>query len=232
MHEAAVPKLNDPRSRADREYMVYEQLHKRGIRDRRVLDAMNSVPREGFVPAELASSAYADAALPITCSQTISQPYMVARMTELLEPTPAHRVLEVGTGSGYQTAVLAMLSSEVFTIEWHSALLEVARSRLASLGFSNIRFRCGDGSLGWPDAAPFHAILVTAGGPDVPEPLCEQLAQGGILVVPIGPADDQILVRVRRTPTGFRREEVLKCRFVPLRGAAGWDESNARPGEI
>ena len=161
-------------------------------------------------------------ALPIDCGQTISQPYMVARMTELLELRPDRPALEIGTGSGYQTAVLACLTRRVYTIEWHPKLMNQAAGRLRELGLHNVSFRCADGSLGWPEQAPFDAILVTAGAPDVPDPLCQQLTIGGRLVVPVGPTGDQTLVLVRRTQNGFEHEDVLKCRFVKLLGKAGW----------
>ena len=204
--------------------MVTEQLAERGIRDARVLDAMRRIPRELFVPATQQGSAYHDGALPIECGQTISQPYMVARMTELLEPRPDRTVLEIGTGSGYQTAILALLTKQVYTIEWHLKLMSQAASRLEGLGLTNVTFRCADGSLGWPEKAPFDGIIVTAGAPDVPQPLCEQLAVGGRLVLPIGPVGDQTLVVVRKTERGVKTEDVLKCRFVKLMGTAGWRE--------
>jgi protein-L-isoaspartate(D-aspartate) O-methyltransferase len=204
--------------------MISDQLLHRGIGCQRVLDAFRRVPRELFVPPHLADRAYEDSALPVDCSQTISQPYMVALMTERLELTPDSRVLEIGTGTGYQTALLALLAGQVYTIEWHLKLMTAASQRLEELGLSNVRFRCGDGSLGWPEEAPFDAIIVTAGAPDVPDPLCRQLVQGGRLVVPIGPTDDQTLVLVQRAGQGFERREVIKCRFVKLLGKAGWAE--------
>ncbi len=208
----------------EREEMVAEQLAARGIRSAAVLTAMRRIPRELFVPAGQQASAYNDGALPIDCLQTISQPYMVARMTELLELTAERNVLEIGTGSGYQTAILACLARHVCTIEWHLKLLNQAAARLEQLGLRNVALRCADGSLGWPERAPFDAIIVTAGAPEVPEPLTDQLAAGGRLVVPIGPIGDQTLVLVQRTETGLKTEEILKCRFVKLLGAAGWRE--------
>jgi protein-L-isoaspartate(D-aspartate) O-methyltransferase len=202
--------------------MVAEQLAQRGVRAPAVLAAMARIPRERFLAAPQTGQAYTDGALPIDCHQTISQPYMVARMTELLELTPAMPVLEIGTGSGYQTAILAALAGQVFTVEWHLKLLNQAAERLYSLGFENTRFRCGDGSLGWPEFAPYPAILVTAGAPDVPPPLLDQLALGGRLVAPVGPTEDQTLVLVQRTPAGLERHDLLKCRFVKLLGEAGW----------
>jgi protein-L-isoaspartate(D-aspartate) O-methyltransferase len=212
----------EPDRAAEREEMVAEQLVSRGVRSEPVLAAMRRIPRERFVPAGQQASAYSDGALPIDCGQTISQPYMVARMTELLELRPEQAALEIGTGSGYQTAILACLAKHVYTIEWHLKLMTQAANRLARLGLRNVTFRCADGSLGWPERAPFEAIIVTAGPPDVPQPLSEQLAMDGRLVVPIGPPGDQTLLLVRRTETGFEREEVMRCRFVKLLGAAGW----------
>jgi protein-L-isoaspartate(D-aspartate) O-methyltransferase len=218
------PSLNDEQRAAEREQMVREQLAARGIRSEAVLAAMRRIPRELFVPPDQQHSAYSDGALAIDCQQTISQPYMVARMTELLELTRERTVLEIGTGSGYQAAILACLARHVYSIEWHLKLLNQAAARLEQLGLRNLTLRCADGSLGWPERAPFDAIIVTAGAPDVPEPLKEQLAVGGRLVVPTGPIGDQTLVLVGRAETGFKTQEVLKCRFVKLLGAAGWRE--------
>ncbi len=218
--------MHDPRPEAAddaaREQMISDQLAARGIRSAAVLAAIRRVPRERFVPTELRNEAYADKALPIACHQTISQPYMVALMSEALLIGPHARVLEVGTGSGYQTAVLSHLAREVFTIEWHLGLMTAASDRLQELGLRNVQFRCGDGSLGWPEHQPYDGIIVTAGAPEVPPTLCAQLAPGATLVVPIGPQDDQTLVRVRRTEAGFERRELIKCRFVRLVGAEGW----------
>ncbi len=208
----------------ERERMVEQQLIERGIRDTLVLRAMRSVPRELFIGTDRSLSAYADTALPIECRQTISQPYIVARMTEALELSPTDRVLEIGAGSGYQTAVLAGLCAEVVAIERHPELLEQARRRLAQLGITNVRWRCGDGSLGWSEHAPYDAILVAAGAPEIPGALIDQLAPNGRLVIPVGPHEDQNLVRVRIAPEGIRREELLPVRFVPLIGEAGWPE--------
>lgn len=216
------PQPPEPDRTAEREQMVNEQLVPRGIRDQAVLDAMRCIPRERFVPPGHSGSAYADGALPIDCHQTISQPYMVARMTELLNLRRDRPVLEIGTGSGYQTAILACLASQVYTIEWHLKLLTQAADRLARLDLVNVSTRCGDGSLGWPEHAPFDAIIVTAGAPDVPPPLCSQLAPDGRLVLPVGPEGDQTLVLVQRTPSGIQRSDVMKCRFVKLLGKAGW----------
>ncbi|MFQ5807769.1 MAG: protein-L-isoaspartate(D-aspartate) O-methyltransferase [Phycisphaerae bacterium] len=207
---------------AERQEMVRTQLGRRGIRSEAVLEAMRQVPREWFVPEAISKQAYRDSALPIDCEQTISQPYMVARMTELLVLQPEHRVLEIGTGTGYQTAILARLARQVFTVEWHLKLMNTAVNRLEHLGQENVTFRCGDGSVGWPEHAPYDAIMVTAGAPDVPEPLRAQLAIGGRLVIPVGELANQILVRVCRTELGYEREEHLSCRFVRLMGEEGW----------
>ncbi len=202
--------------------MVDEQLARRGISDPGVLYAMTSIPRELFVPVQLRDRAYDDGALPVDCRQTISQPYMVGRMTELLGLSDADRVLEIGTGTGYQTAILARIVAHVYTVEWHARLMTQTAERLRSLGINNVSYRCGDGSLGWTERGPFDGIIVTAGAPDVPRTLCEQLVDGGRLVVPIGAENEQTLVLVRRVGEGFRRENVLKCRFVRLLGAEGW----------
>ncbi|QOJ13392.1 MAG: protein-L-isoaspartate(D-aspartate) O-methyltransferase [Planctomycetia bacterium] len=207
---------------ARRAEMVRSQLAARGIRDARVLAAMGEIPRERFVLPELIDAAYDDCALAIDCNQTISQPYIVAAMTELLRPLPTHRVLEVGAGSGYQTAVLARLVSHVYAIEWHAPLVEQAARRLTELNVQNVTFRCGDGTLGWPDQAPFDGILVAAGGPVVPDALRDQLAPGGRLVIPVGPLQDQALVVITRTECGFETQEAMKCRFVKLVGENGW----------
>jgi protein-L-isoaspartate(D-aspartate) O-methyltransferase len=195
--------------------MVEEQIVRRGVRDERVLRAMGAVPRHLFVPDDLRDSAYDDGPLPIGEEQTISQPYVVAFMSEAIRPRPADRVLEVGTGSGYQTAVLAGLVGHVYTTEVRPRLAEAARARLAKLGVPNVTLRVDDGSGGWPDEAPFDAILVTAAAPSVPEALVEQLGEGARLVIPIG-SGDQELVRVTRGRDGLERERLLPVRFVPL----------------
>jgi protein-L-isoaspartate(D-aspartate) O-methyltransferase len=216
---------SDGRDRSgERERMIADQLHGRGIRSVTVLDAMRRIPREQFVPDVCVGEAYADSALAIDCGQTISQPYMVARMTELLELQAHSRVLEIGTGSGYQTAVLATLAGHVYTIEWHADLMNRAAARLAALGLTNVTYRCGDGSMGWPEYAPFEAIIVTAGAPEIPPALVGQLAPSGRLVVPVGGPSVQTLVRVVQTADGPRRDEIFQCRFVKLLGAAGWRE--------
>jgi protein-L-isoaspartate(D-aspartate) O-methyltransferase len=206
--------------------MVAEQLARRGIRDARVLAAMRRVPREEFVPPESRALAYADRALPIGDGQTISQPYIVASMTEALQLEPADRVLEVGTGSGYQAAILGELASHVVTVERRADLAERARVKLASLGYANVAVVVGDGTLGWAENAPYDAILVAAGSPGVPASLTAQLADGGRLVVPVGPRDHQVLTVIRRVGDRFERSEMDGCVFVPLIGAEGWDESD------
>lgn len=207
-----------------REQMVESQIAARGVRDPAVLSTMRTVAREDFVAPELAHHAYADRPLPIGEEQTISQPYVVAAMTEALRLGPRDRVLEIGTGSGYAAAVLAVIAAEVYTIERIKSLAESARGRLAELGYTNVHVRHGDGSLGWPEHAPYDAIVVTAGGPDVPLSLLRQLAVGGRLVMPIGPSPwSQELVRVTRTDAGaYEREELEPVTFVPLIGAEGW----------
>ncbi len=211
---------------ARRTMMVREQLEERGIRNPAVLAAMRDIPREQFVPAELAESAYDDGPLPIGEGQTISQPYMVAYMTEALEPAPADRVLEIGTGSGYAAAVLSRVVAEVHTVERIAALAAAARERLAGLGCANVSVHLGDGSMGLPEHAPYDAIVVTAGAPRVPKPLLEQLTVGGRLVIPVGPHPRmQTLVRVRRVgENDYREESHFGVMFVPLIGSAGWEE--------
>ncbi|MEW6381023.1 MAG: protein-L-isoaspartate(D-aspartate) O-methyltransferase [bacterium] len=208
-----------------RQEMVENQLMARGILDQAVLDAMRKVPREEFVPAGMAEFAYEDTPLPIGEGQTISQPYMVALMIEKLELSPGDRVLEIGTGSGYGAAVLARIAAEVYTVERYHDLAEAARERFQQLGSANIHVLHGDGTLGWPEHAPYNAIVVTAGGPDIPDPLREQMAVGGRMVIPVGPTPRlQELVRVRRISEYEYQEEGLgSVQFVPLIGAAGWE---------
>jgi len=207
-----------------RREMVRYQLLERDIDDPAVLEAMARVPREEFVPEDMRDVAYADSPLPIGSEQTISQPYVVALMIEALELSPGDRALEIGTGSGYAAAVLAQVADEVYTIERHKELAEVAARRFHRLGYDNIHVRQANGTLGWPEHAPYDAIVVTAGGPHVPEPLREQLAVGGRLVIPIGATlHSQELIRLRRiAPDRFRREDLGAVRFVPLVGEAGW----------
>lgn len=196
--------------------MVARQIRGRGVKDERVLAAMERVERHRFVPPDHQRLAYEDSALPIALEQTISQPYMVAAMTEALEPRPADRVLEVGTGSGYQTAVLAELVREVYTIERLPELAETARATLDSLGYGNIQFRVGDGSKGWPEKAPFDGIIVTAAAGRVPSPLLRQLAEGGHLVIPVGGTYDQDLYQIERRGQSYEQRLITRCRFVPL----------------
>ena len=192
-------------------------LRRRGIGDAAVLRAMDEVPREYFVENQFLDAAYADRALPIACGQTISQPYVVAYMSEQLGVRPHHRVLEVGTGSGYQAAILSRLASEVITIERFRTLAEAARTRLETLGYRNVEVRVGDGLAGAPDKAPFDRIVITAAAETVPQPLVEQLAQDGVMVLPLGPhAGPQNLVRLTKTEGGIRQEELIAVRFVPL----------------
>jgi protein-L-isoaspartate(D-aspartate) O-methyltransferase len=209
--------------------MVAHQLRGRGIRDEAVLAAMAAVPREMFVPSDLRKHAYSDDALPIEAGQAISQPYMVAQMTELLEPRPDMRVLEVGTGSGYQAAVLATIGCRVVTIERHAELATTAVARLARLGLLDlVRVEVGDGSLGLPAEAPFEGIVVTAAAPAVPTALGEQLADGGRLVVPVGSRWRQELVLVVRHGDDFEERPCGQCVFVPLVGGGGFGERAAR----
>lgn len=204
---------------AARHRMVDRQLVDRGVEDPRVLAAMRTVPRHLLVPAALISHAYDDAPLPLPAGQTISQPYVVAVMTERAEVTRGARVLEIGTGSGYQTAVLCALGARVWSIEIVEPLARMAAANLARLG-CHASLRIGDGSAGWPEAAPFDAIVVTAAPATIPPALVEQLAPGGRLVIPVGVADQELLV-VRRTPGGLSEERVFPVRFVPMTGAAG-----------
>jgi protein-L-isoaspartate(D-aspartate) O-methyltransferase len=192
-------------------------LRRRGIMDRTVLRAMDEVPRGRFVEDEFADAAHADQALPIACGQTISQPYVVAYMTEQLAVRPHHRVLEVGTGSGYQAAVLSRLGREVVSIERYRTLAEAARARLSALGYDNVEVVTGDGFAGVPDKAPFDRIIVTAAAETVPETLVDQLADDGILVLPVGPRrGTQHIVKLTKSPTGIEREDLIAVRFVPM----------------
>lgn len=195
-----------------------------GIRDAAVLEAMRTVPRHFFVPEALRGRSYGDHALPISSNQTISQPYIVARMTELLELNNRSRVLEVGAGSGYQTAVLAKIAGQVYAIERLGDLARLAQLRIREIGIHNATVKCFDGTMGWAANAPYDAILVAAGGPVVPQPLVAQLKVGGRLVVPVGQTrESQVLMRVTKTETGTRTEEHGPCAFVPLIGQHGWN---------
>jgi len=192
-------------------------LRKRGINDAAVLRAMDQVPREHFVESSFVDSAYADQALPIACGQTISQPYVVAYMTEQLQVEPQHRVLEIGTGSGYQAAILSRLAREVITVERYRTLAESARIRLMTLGYDNVEVRVGDGLAGIPDRAPFDRIIVTAAAESIPQSLVGELAEGGIMVLPLGPhSGSQQLVKLTKTSTGSEQENLIGVRFVPL----------------
>ncbi|HXI12692.1 MAG TPA: protein-L-isoaspartate(D-aspartate) O-methyltransferase [Thermoanaerobaculia bacterium] len=202
-----------------RSAMVKDQLVARGIRSRRVLEAMTRVPRHRFVPAAQVGEAYADHPLPIGSSQTISQPYIVAYMTELLELSEESKVLEIGTGSGYQAAVLAELVSKVYSIEIVPELAERSRELLHGLGYRNVNVRSGDGYQGWPGEAPFDAIIVTAAPDHIPDPLLAQLAVGGRMVIPVG-VDSQEIILLTRTASGIQKRQMLPVRFVPMTGAA------------
>jgi len=208
----------------ERLVMVEEQLRRRGISDPRVLEAMGKVPRHLFVLEDYQDSAYEDRPLPIGEGQTISQPYMVAIMTQSLELKGRERVLEIGTGSGYQTAILAELAEKILTIERIPTLTERTTKVLGDLGYPNISFRSGDGSRGWPEEGPFDGIMVTAGSPDVPPTLKSQLAEGGRLVIPTGPRFTQTLYKLTREGEQFIEEDVTGCVFVPLVGDYGWRE--------
>jgi protein-L-isoaspartate(D-aspartate) O-methyltransferase len=210
--------------------MVEEQIRARGVRDPRVLAAMGELPRHLFVAVEQRDRAYGDYALPSLAGQTISQPYMVARMLELLEVESTHRVLEIGTGTGYQTLLLARLALEVFSIERVGSLLGAARARLVALGATNVQLKCGDGSLGWLDFAPYDRVLVAAAAPRVPEALREQLGERGLLVIPVGGQQFQHLESWRRLPGGrWERRRHGECRFVPLVGLDAWREEQPPP---
>jgi protein-L-isoaspartate(D-aspartate) O-methyltransferase len=220
-----VPEQGDPV--AARTRMVEQQLRARGISDERVLDAFLRVQRHRFVEPALRDSAYGDHALPIGLAQTISQPYMVALMTQALLPEAEDRVLEIGTGSGYQAAILSHLVRTVFTIERIAALSQRAQRILAETGVGNVIQRTGDGSVGWSQYAPYDGIIVTAGAPRLPESLLGQLAVGGRLVIPIGSGGSQVLRIVERSASGLREEENCLCSFVPLIGREGWREPDA-----
>jgi protein-L-isoaspartate(D-aspartate) O-methyltransferase len=213
-----VERHDTPSLRAARARMVSSQIAARGIRSERVLAAMREVPRHEFVPEQYRDDAYDDHPLPIDADQTISQPYIVALMSELAKVEAGDRVLEVGTGSGYQAAVLAQLGAEVYSIEIVDELARTARARLDRLGY-RVQVRSGDGYAGWPERAPFQAILITAAPPRIPEPLKQQLAMGGKLVVPVGRGFQDLMV-LTRTETGFEERSVIPVRFVPMTGKA------------
>jgi protein-L-isoaspartate(D-aspartate) O-methyltransferase len=204
--------------------MVEEQLVSRGIKDPRVIAAMRKVPRHLFVEEALQNQAYSDRPLPIGEKQTISQPYMVALMTEALQLTGKEKVLEIGAGSGYQTAILAESSRQVFSVERILSLTMKARMLLINLGYPNVEVKFSDGTEGWIGESPFDAIIVTAGSPDIPQPLVDQLAVGGRLVIPVGGESVQDLIRLTKTEEGIKREDLGGCRFVKLIGKHGWNE--------
>ena len=207
-----------------RREMVSNQIADRGIREPEILEAFLQVPRHLFVREDDVDRAYSDHPLPIGLGQTVSQPYIVALSIQKLGLRPEHRVLEIGTGSGYQTALLAELAREVWTVERLPALASPAKSRLDALGYSNIRFLVADGSLGWPDQAPFDRIVVSAAAPSIPSSLTAQLAPGGRLVIPVGGADTQVLTIVTRTDRGLETSNAGECLFVKLYGQGGWRE--------
>ena len=213
--------FNDERLRTA---MVNTQLIKRGIQDKKVLQVMRTIPRHLFVPEASRNHAYEDKPLGIGHTQTISQPYMVGIMTQLLEISPDATILEVGTGSGYQAAVLASLCRKVISIERHQALAVQAQATLKSLGFTNVAIRVGDGSLGAPNDAPFDAIIVTASGPELPQTLQHQLKVGGRMVCPVGNRESQDLLIIERKISGYETRKHSQCRFVPLVGEEGWSE--------
>ncbi len=206
----------------DREKMVEEQLVTRGINDSRVLAAMRKVPRHLFVTQELRQQAYEDKPLPIGHDQTISQPYIVALMVEAMELKGQEQVLEIGTGSGYEAAILAELCGQLFSVERVEALARKARALLDDLGYKNISIQVGDGTLGWNEHAPYDVIVVSAAAPQIPRPLIEQLKPEGILILPMGEEDLQSLARIRKRKEGLKEEYLGECRFVKLRGEYGW----------
>ncbi len=205
--------------------MIQQQVVERGITDERVIAAMRDIPRERFFRPDTKSEAYAGRATPIGHGQTISEPYIVALMTHRLDVKPEHKVLELGTGTGYQTAVLAKLAGQVYSVERVKALLDQAFERILDLGFRNVHFRHADGTLGWPEEAPFDRIIITAGAPEIPrELLLGQLKDGGLAVLPAGPEDDQMLLEVRREGSELKTTDICPCRFVKLIGKQGWPE--------
>lgn len=217
--------MNDVQVESATEQMIREQLLERGIRDTRVIDAMRKVARDRFVPQPQRENAHLGRPLAIGHGQTISEPYIVALMTAALKIEPTHRVLELGTGSGYQTAVLSRLAKQVLTMERVKPLLDQAFERLYEAGCRNVRFRHGDGTLGWPEEAPFDRIIITAAAPAVPTRLfMSQLIDGGMAVLPVGPGQQQALIRVTRNGSELEQDELCLCRFVPLIGVEGWPE--------
>jgi protein-L-isoaspartate(D-aspartate) O-methyltransferase len=212
--------------KTERLRMVEGQLASRDIKDERVLEAFRAVPRHQFVPQESRHLAYANGPLPISQSQTISQPYIVALMTQLLELKGDEVVLEIGTGSGYQAAILARLASEVHTVERHKELAKSATSILSALGYNNVHVHIGDGTLGWPDSAPYDGVIVTAAAPSVPRPLLKQLKDGGRVVIPVGGRGAQFLECWQRKGSDFERDQIAPVAFVPLIGEHGWEEGH------
>lgn len=207
--------------------MIQTQLIRRGIQDPRVIEALRAVPRDRFFPESIRHEAYSDQAAPIGHGQTISQPYIVGLMTNVLDVQPNHKVLEIGTGSGYQTAILAKLTRSVYTVERVKPLLDTAWERLMDLGIRNVHFRHGDGTTGWPEEAPFDRMLIAAAAPQIPQQLLlSQLADGGQAVLPVGQDDQQVLVRVVRHGQDLQSFDVCHCRFVRLIGQEGWREED------
>ncbi len=208
-----------------RERMVRDQIEARGIKDKRLLNVMRKIPRHLFVEEALRDQAYNDYPLPIGEGQTISQPYIVALMTEALELKGQEKVLEIGTGCGYQTAILAELAQSVFTIERLPTLMQRAKAILDSLGYFNVAYKTGNGTLGWPEVAPFQGIIVTAAAPEIPQPYVEQLEPGGKMVIPLGDKFSQVLYKIIKLPDGrIKKQYLCGCRFVPLVGIYGWSE--------
>ena len=207
------------------EKMIRQQLIDRGIHDKSVLEAIHKVTREQFFPEEIREQAHADKAAPIGHGQTISQPYIVALMSQHLKVSKEHRILEIGTGSGYQTAILSQLAGEVYTVERVKPLLDEAFERLMSLGYRNVHLHYGDGTMGWEKNGPYDRILITAGAPELPRTmLLNQLKEEGMAVLPVGPQDEQMLVEVQRSGRRLEMKEICACRFVKLIGEAGWKE--------
>jgi protein-L-isoaspartate(D-aspartate) O-methyltransferase len=217
----------DP-SAAERRAMIETQIRKRGVSSPRLLEALASVPRHKFVPEKFREFAYADKPLPIGEGQTISQPYMVAAMTDALELAGSERVLEIGTGSGYQAAVLSLLAREVLSVENHTTLALAAQERLTALGYANVHVHNGDGSAGLTDAAPYDAILVTAGAPEIPQALASQLREGGRIVIPVGDSENQKLMQGMLEYGKLKSRALFDCRFVPLVGRYGWRQSDQK----
>jgi protein-L-isoaspartate(D-aspartate) O-methyltransferase len=224
------PGILHERFEAARREMVEKQLRKRGIHSARVLQAMEQIPRHLFVPPELMSQAYSDAPLPIGQGQTISQPYMVAAMADALSLQGSEKVLEIGAGSGYQAAVISLLARDVIAVEAQASLAAQARERLANFGYSNVKVEVGDGTLGWPAAAPFDAILVTAAAPAVPPPLIQQLADEGRLLLPVGGEEEQDLLLISKKDGRAAQRSLFACRFVPLIGQYGWQRKQDTSG--